>query len=76
MTTRSTTRQPSAGESVDAPALQLEQLSDRQRQGRSCCWCSGTPDLRFPVPILRTVGVRLYACLPCAALYEVAEGDQ
>lgn len=71
MTTRSTTPEPSAGGLVDAPALRLERLSDRQRVGRSCCWCSGTPDRRFPVRILRAVGACLYACGCCAGLYGV-----
>jgi hypothetical protein len=73
MTTRSTTPTPVAGELVDAPAIHLERLSDRQREGRSCCWCSGTPDRRFPVRILRVAGVRLHACLLCAGMYGVQE---
>lgn len=73
MTTRSTTPTPAAGELVDAPAIHLERLSNRQREGRSCCWCSGTPDRRFPVRILRLAGVRLYACTPCAGMYGVQE---
>ncbi|BCM66790.1 hypothetical protein ACIP3A_12040 [Streptomyces tricolor] len=75
MTTRSTTPQPEAGGLVDAPALHFERLSDRQRQGRSCCWCSGTPDLRFPVRILRVVGVRLCACTLCAGMYGVPAAE-
>ncbi|MGW0880358.1 hypothetical protein [Streptomyces sp. NPDC002671] len=76
MTTRSTTPQPAIGELVDAPVLHFEQLSIQQRSGRSCCWCSGTPDRRFPVPILRSVGVDLYACAPCAGMYGVPEVSQ
>ncbi|MGW2423360.1 hypothetical protein ACWC0C_29620 [Streptomyces sp. NPDC001709] len=75
MTTRSTPPRPSAG-GMDAPALRYEQLSDRQREGRSCCWCSGTPDPRHPVRILRTVGVRLYACTACAGMYGVPEASR
>lgn len=71
MTTRSTTPRPESGALVDAPALHFERLSDRQSQGRACCWCSGTPDVRFPVRILRAAGVRLYACTPCAGMYGV-----
>ncbi|GHJ38146.1 hypothetical protein Sm713_37550 [Streptomyces sp. TS71-3] len=61
---------------MDAPAVHFEQLSDRQRAGRSCCWCSGTPDHCFPVQILRTVGVHLYACVLCAGMYGVPEAAQ
>jgi len=71
MTTHSTTPRTETGGLVDAPALHFERLSDHQRQGRSCCWCSGTPDDRFPVRILRAAGVRLYACTPCAGMYGV-----
>ncbi|WP_162929429.1 hypothetical protein [Streptomyces sp. YIM 130001] len=49
--------------------IRFESLSMRQRQGSSCCWCSGTPDARFPVRILRAAGVRLYACACCAGMY-------
>ena len=74
MTTRST--QPMAGAYVDAPAIHRERLSPQQITGRSCCWCSGTPDPRFPVPILR--GDALFACDPCASMYGVpaVEADQ
>ncbi|MER5549193.1 hypothetical protein ABT072_43965 [Streptomyces sp. NPDC002589] len=66
-----------AGALVDAPTVHFEQLSDRQREGRSCCWCSGTPDRCFPVPILCLSRARLYACGPCAGMYGVpaAEAD-
>jgi hypothetical protein len=73
MTTRSTILQPATGELVDAPALHLERLSAQQRDGSSCCWCSGTPDPRFPVQLLRTDDVCLYACTPCAGMYGVPE---
>ncbi|MGW0764127.1 hypothetical protein [Streptomyces sp. NPDC002676] len=73
MTTRSTTPSPPADGLVDAPALHFEQLSERQRAGRSCCWCSGTPNPRFPVRILRAVDVRLHACVPFAGMYGVPE---
>ncbi|MGW0883227.1 hypothetical protein [Streptomyces sp. NPDC002671] len=43
---------------------------NRQREGRSCCWCSGTPDPRFPVR-LGTDRADLYACTPCAGMYDV-----
>ncbi|WP_330346740.1 hypothetical protein [Streptomyces sp. NBC_00582] len=69
MTTRSTPPQPFAGAYVDAPAIHRERLSPQQIAGRSCCWCSGTPDPRFPVPILR--GATLFACDPCASMYGV-----
>ncbi|GHE09718.1 hypothetical protein [Streptomyces alanosinicus] len=59
------------GALVDAPAVHFERLSDRQREGRSCRWCSGTPDRRFPVPILCLSRARLYACAPCADMYGV-----
>ncbi|MFE7271231.1 hypothetical protein [Streptomyces sp. NPDC057623] len=72
MTTR-TTPTSAAGELVDAPLIHLERLSDRQRAGTSCCWCSGTPDRRFPVRILRLTGVRLYAFTPCTGMYGVRE---
>ncbi|MFF4717587.1 hypothetical protein ACFY2V_40280 [Streptomyces eurythermus] len=76
MTTRSTPPQPPAGAYVDAPAIHRERLSTQQIHGRSCCWCSGTPSPRFPVPILRDAP--LYACTPCAAMYSVpaVEADQ
>ncbi|MBC9730240.1 hypothetical protein [Streptomyces sp. TRM68367] len=64
---------PETGALVNAPAVHFERLSDRQRHGRSCCWCAGTPDRRFPVRILRGADVRLYACLPCASMYGVTE---
>lgn len=65
-TTRSTTP-------TDAPAIHFENLTDRQRQGSSCCWCAGTADERFPVRILRAAGVQLYACNPCAGMYGLVE---
>lgn len=73
MTTQSTIPTPAAGELVDAPAIHWERLSDRQCEGGSCCWCSGTPDSRFPVRILRLAGARLYACTLCAGMYGVRE---
>ncbi|MER6569880.1 hypothetical protein ABT288_27745 [Streptomyces sp. NPDC001093] len=75
MTTRSTTPQPSS-DGLDAPALPFEVLSDRQRQGASGRWCSGTPDRRFPVRILRALGVRLYACKYCAGMHGVTEVER
>ncbi|GGU67856.1 hypothetical protein GCM10010259_67510 [Streptomyces daghestanicus] len=69
MTTRSTTSDPLAGAYVDAPAIHRERLGPQQIAGRSCCWCSGTPDPRFPVRILHADV--LIACIPCAALYGV-----
>ncbi|MFE8950662.1 hypothetical protein [Streptomyces sp. NPDC007856] len=75
MTTRSTTPHP-LSDGLDAPALHFERLSDRQRQGASCCWCSGTPARRFPVRILRAADVRLYACEHCAGMYGVAEVER
>ncbi|MEU4655038.1 hypothetical protein AB0G32_14060 [Streptomyces sp. NPDC023723] len=69
MTTRSTTPEPFAGGYVDAPAIHRERLSPQQIAGRSCCWCSGTPNPRFPVRILRDDV--LLACTPCASLYGV-----
>lgn len=75
MTTRSTTPQPPP-DRLDAPTLHSGRLSDRQRQGASCCWCSGTPNRRFPVRILRVADVRLYACEHCADMYGVAEAER
>ncbi|KUM97361.1 hypothetical protein AQI95_41820 [Streptomyces yokosukanensis] len=72
MTTRGTTPRP--GALVDAPALHLDRLSDHQRTGRSCCWCSGTPDSRFPVR-LGTDGADLRACPLCAGMYGVPAVD-
>jgi hypothetical protein len=75
MTPSTTPHSPTSGLG-DAPALHFERLSDHQRDGRSCCWCSGTPDRRFPVRILRAVGVTLVACAPCAAMYGVPEATR
>ncbi|OQD51948.1 hypothetical protein BM536_037110 [Streptomyces phaeoluteigriseus] len=69
MTTPSMHRKPFASAYVDAPAIHRERLSAQQITGRSCCWCSGTPDPRFPVPILRDDA--LFACIPCAGVYGV-----
>ncbi|WP_128435043.1 hypothetical protein [Streptomyces cyaneus] len=62
-----------AGELVDAPALYYEQLTERQRQGKSCCWCAGTADQRFPVLMLLATGAQLFARTPCAGMYGVQE---
>ncbi|MGW3201922.1 hypothetical protein ACWDBD_46900 [Streptomyces sp. NPDC001118] len=59
---------------MDAPALHLDRLSERQRAGRSCPWCSGTPDRQFPVR-LGPDTVDLYACTPCAGMYGVPAVD-
>jgi hypothetical protein len=74
MTTRGTQPQPFASAYVDAPAIHRERLSTQQLTGRSCCWCSGTPDPRFPVPILRDDA--LFACTPCASMYGVPAVDE
>jgi hypothetical protein len=76
MKMRSTPPEPPTDELEDASTVHFEQLSDHQRAGRSCCWCSGTPDHRYPVQILRVVGVSLYACGLCAAMYEVPKAAQ
>ncbi|MGV9342385.1 hypothetical protein [Streptomyces sp. NPDC003688] len=71
MTTRSPTPHPARSGLVDAPALHYDRMSEQQRSGRSCCWCSGTPDRRFPVRLGRSGDLRLYACTPCAGMYGV-----
>lgn len=63
MTTRSTTSHPMPG-LVDAPTIDRDGLTDRQRIGHSCCWCAGTASPRFPVGDLR-------ACACCAGMYGV-----
>ncbi|MGW0992201.1 hypothetical protein ACWD5V_02595 [Streptomyces sp. NPDC002523] len=68
MTTRDMTPHP--GALVDASVVHVDRLSDRQRAGRSCCWCSGTPDPRFPVRLAADC-VDLHACTPCAGMYGV-----
>ncbi|MFD7233324.1 hypothetical protein [Streptomyces sp. NPDC059881] len=56
---------------VDAPAIRLEALTPRQREGLSCCWCSFWADERFPVPLLRSAGARLRACATCAGMFGI-----
>ncbi|MEV5985997.1 hypothetical protein AB0L85_13355 [Streptomyces sp. NPDC052051] len=55
---------------VDAPTLHIDLLSKYQLEGRSCCWCSGTPDRGYPVRRGTDRG-RLYACTLCAGMYGV-----
>ncbi|MEU0603943.1 hypothetical protein ABZ484_37850 [Streptomyces sp. NPDC006393] len=62
MTTRSTT--PHLPELVDAPTIDLDVLTDRQRAGTSYAWCAGTASPRYPVGGLR-------ACECCASMYGV-----
>lgn len=66
MTTRSTTPHPMPPGLVDAPAINRDRLTDRQRAGTSCAWCAGTASPRYPV-------ADLFACEPCAAMYGVQE---
>ncbi|MGW2651692.1 hypothetical protein ACWC2T_44205 [Streptomyces sp. NPDC001393] len=63
MTTRSTNSHPMPG-LVDAPTIDRDRLTDRQRAGTSCVWCAGTASPRYPVG-------DLFACEPCAAMYGV-----
>ncbi|MEU1409841.1 hypothetical protein ABZ471_48000 [Streptomyces sp. NPDC005728] len=51
---------------VDAPTIDRDRLTDRQRAGMSCAWCAGTASDRYPVGDLR-------ACSCCAGLYGVPE---
>ncbi len=74
MTTRSTTPTSRTGPLVDAPAIHLDKLTHRQRQGKSCCWCAGTADSQFPVRLV--AGVDLYSCVPCAGMYGVPAAEQ
>ncbi|MER5227697.1 hypothetical protein [Streptomyces flaveus] len=62
MTTRSTT--PHLPGLVDAPTINLDALTDRQRAGTSCVWCAGTASPWYPVGGLR-------ACECCAGMYGV-----
>ncbi|MEV5879431.1 hypothetical protein AB0L75_35470 [Streptomyces sp. NPDC052101] len=62
MTTR-TTPYPLPG-LVDAPTIDRDRLTDRQRAGTSCAWCAGTASPRYPVG-------DLCACPCCAGLYGV-----
>jgi hypothetical protein len=62
MTTRSTTGH--LPPLVDAPTINLDALTDRQRAGTSCAWCAGTASPRYPVG-------GLHACQCCAAMYGV-----
>ena len=66
MTTRSTTPPPMPPGLVDAPTINRDRLTDRQRAGTSCAWCAGTASPRYPV-------ADLFACEPCAAMYGVQE---
>ncbi len=49
---------------VDAPTINLDALTDRQRAGTSCAWCAGTASPWYPVGTLR-------ACECCAGMYGV-----
>jgi hypothetical protein len=49
---------------VDAPTIDRDRLTDRQRAGTSCAWCAGTPSPRYLVG-------DLFACEHCAAMYGV-----
>jgi hypothetical protein len=51
---------------VDAPVIDRDRLTNRQKAGESCAWCAGTASPRFPVGDLR-------ACECCAGLYGVPE---
>jgi anti-sigma regulatory factor (Ser/Thr protein kinase) len=53
---------------VDARAIHEHQLSQRQREGTSCPWCSAWSDARFPIPLVRGDAV-LTACTKCAGRY-------
>lgn len=54
---------------LDAPPIERDRLTDRQRAGRSCAWCAGSVDGSFPVG-------DLHACPCCAAMYDVREADR
>ncbi len=49
---------------VDAPTINHDRLTDRQRAGTSCVWCAGTASPRYPVGDLN-------ACPCCAGMYGV-----
>lgn len=57
---------------IDAPVIHVHRLSPAQREGRSCPWCSGWSDDRYPIPIYRA-GSLLVACTTCAGVYGVPE---
>ena len=61
MTMRTTPRLPGL---VNAPTINLDALTDRQRAGTSCVWCAGTASPRYPVG-------GLFACDCCAGMYGV-----
>ena len=72
----STTQQALAPRSlVDAPAIHASRLSQAQRDGHSCAWCSNWASPRHPIPLLRG-GAELHACEQCAGLYGVQETSQ
>lgn len=60
---------------VDAPVIHVHRLTQAQREGRSCPWCSDWSDPRYPIPIHR-VGAILTACSTCAGVYGVQEAGQ
>ncbi|NGO70529.1 hypothetical protein [Streptomyces boncukensis] len=55
------------------PAVRVERLSKRQREGTSCVWCAGHPDRRFRVRPPGT-SLKLYCCAFCAARHGIREG--
>jgi len=60
---------------VDAPAIHAARLSQAQRDGRSCAWCSDWASPQLPIPLLRGEA-KLHACEHCAGLYGVQEKEQ
>lgn len=63
---------PASSSLVDAPAIHAARLSQAQRDGYSCAWCSDWASPRHPIPLLRGAA-KLHACEHCAGLYGVSE---